>query len=491
MLNMGTEFIWWMGVVEDRGDPLQLGRCRVRCYGFHSQSKSDTPTDNLPWAQPIQSITSAAMGDVGHTALGLVEGTWVVGFFLDGKEAQRPVIMGSIAALPTEAGNPSLGFNDPTGRTKENNLSVWESHSEDQPYVSRYPRGTTLPAENYSEANEEFKTGEKENDRLRPDTNRLARNAGHPVLGAKDSTKTEKVKIAFWDKEQPYGVESEDDEELKNGNDIIGNKQGNKRHTVDASSTVDSINTDVDVSYWNEPATSDKTKNGSTRYSTSYPHNHVFESESGHIKEYDDTKDSTRIHEYHRSDTFYEIEHDGNKHTRIVGNDYEIIAGTNFVNIKGDVNLTIDANCKTYIKGDWDIQVDGNKSELIRGNHSETIQGDQSSTVIQNVTEAYGTDTSKHSHRTTVTGSHSESISSTQTSSVTGAVTETYSSNLRTDISGTTGIKHGGVATYHYVDDFKEKIDRDHYVDKEGGKVDHNHPIIPARTSALTEVEGL
>ena len=41
------------------------------------------------------------------------------------------------------------------------------------------------------------------------------------------------------------------------------------------------------------------------------------------------------------------------------------------------------------------------------------------------------------------------------------------------------------------IDDFKEKIDRDHYVDKEGGKVDHNHPIIPARTSALTEVEGL
>ena len=100
MLNMGTEFTWWMAVVEDRGDPLQLGRCRVRSYGFHSQSKSDTRTDNLPWAQPIQSITSAAMGDVGYTALGLVEGTWVVGFFLDGKEAQRPVIMGSISAIP-------------------------------------------------------------------------------------------------------------------------------------------------------------------------------------------------------------------------------------------------------------------------------------------------------------------------------------------------------------------------------------------------------
>ena len=585
---MGTEFIWWMGVVEDRGDPLQLGRVRVRCYGFHSQSKSDTPTDNLPWAQPIQSITSAAMGDVGHTALGLVEGTWVVGFFLDGKEAQRPVIMGSISAIPSEAGDPSQGFNDPTGRTKENNLSVWESHSEDQPYVSRYPRGTTLPAENYSEANEEFKTGEKENDRLRPDTNRLARNASHPVLASKDNAALTGVMIAHGDQtlrdefeELPRGYA--DGEARDAGLDIYGNKEkkddkfldaaGNyptmsgkstgpnavprpsfieenefindknahpipaagAPQSVDASGNADSINpikypeTDFTKEKWDEPKTTHLTKNtGKSRYSTSYPLNHVFESESGHIKEYDDTPDATRIHEYHRSGTFYEIDHDGTKHIRVVGNNYEVVHGTNFVNIKGDVNLTIESNCKTYIKGDWNIQVDGNKHETIKGNSHESILGDQVSfikgsrnetvetnvietygteidknfhtklvtgstneTVLRNVTETYGTDTSKHAHTTTVNGSHSETIASSQTSSVTGSVTENYSSNLRTDIAGTTGIKHGGVATYHYVDDFKEKIDRDHYVDKEGGKVDHNHPIIPARTSALTEVEGL
>jgi len=305
--------------------------------------------------------------------------------------------------------------------------------------------------------------------------------------------------------------------------------------SVDASGNADNINpikypdTDFTKEKWDEPKTTHLTKNsGKSRYSTSYPLNHVFESESGHIKEYDDTPDATRIHEYHRSGTFYEIDHDGTKHIRVVGNNYEVVHGTNFVNIKGDINLTIESNCKTYIKGDWNIQVDGNKHETIKGNSHESILGDQVSfikgsrnetvetnvietygteidknfhtklvtgstneTVLRNVTETYGTDTSKHSHSTTVNGSHSETIASSQTSSVTGAVTENYSSNLRTDIAGTTGIKHGGVATYHYVDDFKEKIDRDHYVDKEGGKVDHNHPIIPARTSALTEVEGL
>ncbi len=423
MKNIGTEFIWWFGIVEDRDDPLQLGRVRVRCYGHHTDDKNAMPKEDLPWAQPVQDITSAAMGDVGQSATGLVEGSWVVGFFLDGKESQRPVIMGSIAGIPTAAGDPKKGFNDPNPR-------------EDQDYVSVYPRGNTTPADNYEEANEKFKTSEKENDNLRPDTNRLARNANHPVLSAKDidydrekqpQGRTTDILIPFHDKDQPYFTEAKEKNKTRDGNDIIGNKVDNKKHTVDASLTVDSINTDVNATKWSEPKTNSLTKNGAARYSTSYPKNHVYESESGHIREYDDTDNATRIHERHRAGTFYEIDHDGNKHTRIVGNNYEVIAGTNFINVKGDVNLTIDSNCKTYIKGDWEIQVDGNKTELVRGNHSETVQGNQDSTIIKNVTETYGTETDEHMHNTTVNGKHSETITNTQTSAVTGAVTENYS----------------------------------------------------------------
>jgi hypothetical protein len=64
MKNLGEQFIWWYGVVEDRADPLELGRVRVRCYGWHTDNKTDLPTVDLPWAQPIQPITSAAMGDI-------------------------------------------------------------------------------------------------------------------------------------------------------------------------------------------------------------------------------------------------------------------------------------------------------------------------------------------------------------------------------------------------------------------------------------------
>ena len=39
---MGKEgFIWWQGVVEDREDPLMLGRVRVRVLGYHTDNKDD------------------------------------------------------------------------------------------------------------------------------------------------------------------------------------------------------------------------------------------------------------------------------------------------------------------------------------------------------------------------------------------------------------------------------------------------------------------
>jgi hypothetical protein len=90
-------FNWWIGVVEDRMDPEKMGRCRVRIYGYHTDSKEILPTKDLPWATPIQPITSAAISGIGSSPLGPVEGTWVIGFFLDGEDMQQPAIFGTIA----------------------------------------------------------------------------------------------------------------------------------------------------------------------------------------------------------------------------------------------------------------------------------------------------------------------------------------------------------------------------------------------------------
>ena len=90
-------FNWWIGVVEDRMDPEKLGRCRVRIFGYHTDSKIILPTKELPWATPIQPITSAAISGIGSSPLGPVEGTWVIGFFLDGDDMQQPAIFGTIS----------------------------------------------------------------------------------------------------------------------------------------------------------------------------------------------------------------------------------------------------------------------------------------------------------------------------------------------------------------------------------------------------------
>ena len=88
---MGKDgFTWFVGVVEDRADPKKLGRLKVRCLGYHAKELNKLPTADLPWAHVMNPITSATVSGVGHTPLGAVEGTWVVGFFIDGPEAQNP-----------------------------------------------------------------------------------------------------------------------------------------------------------------------------------------------------------------------------------------------------------------------------------------------------------------------------------------------------------------------------------------------------------------
>ena len=88
----------YYGVVENRNDPLQLGRCQVRVVGLHTHDKSFLPTEDLPWALPVQPITSAAMNGIGQTPIGPVEGTSVIIMFAD-DAMQQPIILGSLAGI--------------------------------------------------------------------------------------------------------------------------------------------------------------------------------------------------------------------------------------------------------------------------------------------------------------------------------------------------------------------------------------------------------
>lgn len=102
MQKMYGDWIWFIGCVENRRDPLKMGRCQVRIVGYHTDDKTILPTEDLPWALPIQPITSAAISGVGTAPLGPVEGTWVVGWFIDGQDMQQPVMFGTIGGMASE-----------------------------------------------------------------------------------------------------------------------------------------------------------------------------------------------------------------------------------------------------------------------------------------------------------------------------------------------------------------------------------------------------
>lgn len=115
-------FNWWIGVVEDRKDPEYLGRCRVRIFGYHTDNKELLPTKDLPWAVPIQPITSAALSGLGSSPLGPIEGTWVMGFFLDGQDMQQPAMLGTISTKAAQKAFETVPEKPPVTNTNDGTL---------------------------------------------------------------------------------------------------------------------------------------------------------------------------------------------------------------------------------------------------------------------------------------------------------------------------------------------------------------------------------
>lgn len=333
-------FNWFIGVCEDRDDPKSMGRIRVRCFGVHTEDLGQVPTQELPWAQVVLPPTSKP-GEIPN----ITPGQWVFGFFRDPDYLQEPIILGVLPGHPMYSANPRTGFNDPNS---ENAVDSQDTKYKKAPDFGPYPVLT------------------KQADTSRLTSGKLE---AHPEIAARDEAYTKDVPVA-------------NDTETK---------WNEPRTTDDSTRGLDAAGTNPETG---------ETRTPKKRRGTEYPYNHVIETESGHIKEYDDTPFAERIYEKHRTGTFYEIDADGNKVTRIVGNSYEIVAGTEYVNVKGDVNLTVDSNCNTYIKGNWNIQVDGDKTEVVTGKVSETYKD-------------------------------------TKTENVTGLVSETYQANQTTNITGT------------------------------------------------------
>ena len=95
-------FVWWIGRVAKRDTWFRenLGnafsgeqgfRCKVRIIGYHPFDDKLSEND-LPWAQVM---LDAASGNAANGSTMLLQGgETCVGFFLDGEDAQQPVIIG-------------------------------------------------------------------------------------------------------------------------------------------------------------------------------------------------------------------------------------------------------------------------------------------------------------------------------------------------------------------------------------------------------------
>ena len=329
---MGKDgFHWFIGVVEDRNDPLKVGRVRVRAVGYHTENKTILPTEDLPWATVMTSTESSGMSGLGTTPHFLVLGTHIVGFFRD-VDCQEPVIMGALPGAPGQYGNPNVGFADPTRRSSDT--------SEVDYNRSFYPK---TPEES--------------------DINELARGvltATNPNF--REGTRHVEVAAA--------------------GRDQFTVPTVNEDLTIDA----------VTFNTFSEPrvANSDNTISGT--YKPTYPLNHVYETETGHLLEFDDTPDHARINIFHNSGTYMELSKNGTRVNHTAGDEHNT-ALNRFTNIKDNETLTVNGSMKILVNTDriegqnFDIQIDdganlniqvdnGAANIVVKGNVNLKADGD-------------------------------------------------------------------------------------------------------------------
>jgi hypothetical protein len=266
-------FVWWIGIVEDRKDPLKMGRCRVRCVGWHADNKMQLPTEQLPWAMPMLPINNT-------NPYAPKEGDMVAGFFTDGEAAQDPVIMGVFPGIALKAANAQEAFSDPRTSSELQTAPVKPNET-----ATGYPRKLDEPS-----------------------TSRLARN--------------EKV-----------------DEDS-----IVSMKKAKKESKVEPD----------------------------PYYNATYPYNNVYESESGHAMEFDDTKDNERIHLYHRAGSYIEWGPAGDRAERIQKDKFTVVVGNDSVYVKGDVKLYVDGNVTAEIGGNVTASIGGEVNMTVSGTVNAT-----------------------------------------------------------------------------------------------------------------------
>ena len=145
-------FRWWIGqippsktwLLQFKKRPNAWGnRVRVRIMGYHPQNTQELKDEDLPWATVILP-TNNGSGKAGFKKpIRVNQGDIVVGFFMDGDDAQLPVIFGVIGnsryAVTKEPPSPFVPFSGYTPETEPGNKTIVKNETGDDSQDTESP----------------------------------------------------------------------------------------------------------------------------------------------------------------------------------------------------------------------------------------------------------------------------------------------------------------------------------------------------------------
>jgi hypothetical protein len=141
-------FRWWIGQIppiEAMGGQANGegwgNRSKVRILGYHPYDENELPNEELPWAQILLSPTDGSGASNYGTNPKLRPGDIVFGFFLDGDNAQIPVISGCFGRtdqVPSkEYSSPFVPFTGYTSRIPNDGSKLKANEQNEQTSVAQ------------------------------------------------------------------------------------------------------------------------------------------------------------------------------------------------------------------------------------------------------------------------------------------------------------------------------------------------------------------
>jgi hypothetical protein len=329
------EFHWWTGVVESKGDPLKLGRCLVRIFGYHPEDKEQMPTSSLPWAQILLPTNSQNVYPPKH-------GDMVVGFFMDGAVGQQPVIMGTMPGIPMTEGNSEYPFSD---ARPEAALATSPRPPESKEYIED-GTGIVITEADTAVLHPIF-TDE-------PSTSRIARNDEDTITETFIQERIDNVTVGV-----PTALEE----------------------------TWDEPETEYNAKYpWNNVV---ETESGHI-----FEMDDTYESERIHLAH----RNGSFQEWFPLGDKVEKITKDrytivmGNDKIYIMGDVDITVQGNAGIYVQKDATVLVDGNVDATVHGSVTAQVDGDVDATVDGSVTATVGGDVTATIAGNMTADIGGD---------------------------------------------------------------------------------------------------